>query len=61
VEEGQACRPAVWGGGTGRAVMLWKRRGESSERPERDGRRVGVDEAGASHPRSVGNGSEAGG
>jgi hypothetical protein len=34
-------------------------RGESSERPERDGRRVGVDEAGASHPRSVGSGSEA--
>ena len=44
-----------------RAVLLWKRRGESSGRPRRDGRRAGVEEAKASHPSSVGNGSEAGG
>jgi hypothetical protein len=53
--------PTVWEGGTGCAVLLWKRRGESLVWPGRDGRRVGVEEAGASHPSSLCNGSEAGG
>jgi hypothetical protein len=35
--------------------------GESSGRPERDGRRAGVAEVGASHPSSVGSRSEASG
>ena len=35
--------------------------GESSGRPGRDGRRAGVEEAGASHLSSVGSGSDAGG
>jgi hypothetical protein len=34
--------------------------GESSERPGKDGRRANVEEAGASHPMSVGSGSETG-
>jgi hypothetical protein len=42
--------PTVWGGGGG----------ESSGRPGRDGRRTGVEEAGASHPSSVSSGYEAG-
>jgi hypothetical protein len=53
--------PAVWGGCIDRVVLLWKRQGESSGRPERDRRRAGVAEAGASHPSSVGSRSEAGG
>jgi hypothetical protein len=53
---------AVWGGGIGRVVLLWlwKRRGESFGWSRRDGRRAGVEEAGASHPSSEDSGSEAG-
>ena len=36
-------------------------RGESSGRPIRDGRRACVEEAGASHPSSVDNGSKVSG
>ena len=70
-EQGQAAandewkrrRPllAVWEGGTGHAVLLWKRRGRIFRATWRDGARAGVEEAGVNHPSSVGSGSEAGG
>jgi hypothetical protein len=60
----------AWRGGVGRRRGVGRRHrphgavvegagGESSRWPERDGRRAGVEETGASHPNSVGSGSEA--
>jgi hypothetical protein len=50
--------PVVLGGGAGHTVPLWKRRGESSGRPRRDGCHVSVEEAGASHPSNMDSGSK---
>ena len=52
---------AVWGGGTGRAVLLRKRLGESSGQSRRDRRYVGVEEVGANQLISEDSGSKAGG
>jgi hypothetical protein len=65
-------RPPTHGGGVGRHRHCGKEAqaarcycgrdgGESLVWPGRDGRRVGVEEAGASHPSNVCSGSEAGG
>jgi hypothetical protein len=63
IDTWRRCKPllVVWGGGTGRAVLCARGGGESSRWRGRDGRRAGVEEAEASHPSSVGSGSEAGG
>jgi anti-sigma factor RsiW len=52
--------PAVWGEGTGRAVLLWKTQGESSEQPGRERGRADVVEARVSYPSSVSSRSEVG-
>jgi hypothetical protein len=54
-------RPPTCGGGASRRRRCGEEAGgESSGRPRRDRRRTGMEEAGASHPSSVGSGYEAG-
>jgi hypothetical protein len=64
-----AMAASMWGGGAGRAVLVWKRRGSHPSGVEeagikrcgRGGRGAGVKDTGPSHPGNMGSGVEGSG